>query len=160
VSGELEPEVEWQRVSPTYIVVDVVGYLISSAVMIAVSFVPWAIWRETWLLGIAALVIVACAITVALTPRRVRSIGFALREDDLVFRRGIAWQRVVAIPYGRMQLVDITRGPLARALGLAELKFVTAAASSAIVIPGLPFERAEELRDRLVALAESRRVGL
>ena len=59
-----------------------------------------------------------------------------------------------------MQLVDITRGPVARALGLADLKFVTAAASTGVAIPGLPEEEAEHLRDRLVALAETRRAGL
>ena len=52
-----------------------------------------------------------------LTPRRVRAIGYQLRDDDLLFRRGIMFQRFVAVPYGRMQLVDINRGPLARASG-------------------------------------------
>jgi membrane protein YdbS with pleckstrin-like domain len=99
-------------------------------------------------------------IVAALTPRRVRSIGYQLRADDLLFRRGLMWQRVVAVPYGRMQLVDINRGPIARLLALSELRFVTAAAASGVVIPGLPESIAEELRDKLVALAESRRAGL
>ena len=77
-----------------------------------------------------------------------------------MFRRGIMFQRFVAVPYGRMQLVDITRGPVSRALGLADLRFVTAAASTAVAIPGLPEADAEELRDQLVTLAESRRAGL
>ena len=55
-----------------------------------------------------------------------RAIGYRMREDDLLLRRGILFSRVVAVPYGRMQLVDITRGPVARAFGLAELKLVTA----------------------------------
>ena len=70
------------------------------------------------------------------------------------------FQRFVSVPYGRMQLVDITRGPIARWLGLADLKFVTAAAATGVVIPGLPEADADELRDQLVALAESRRAGL
>ncbi|MNY79987.1 Bacterial membrane flanked domain protein [compost metagenome] len=70
------------------------------------------------------------------------------------------FQRFVAVPYGRMQLVDITRGPLARMLGLADLKFVTAAATTGVTLPGLPLADAEGLRDRLVELAESRRAGL
>jgi hypothetical protein len=37
---------------------------------------------------------------------------------------------------------------------------VTAAASSGVTIPGLPLAVAEELRDQLVHLAESRRAGL
>ena len=59
-----------------------------------------------------------------------------------------------------MQLVDVNRGPLDRALGLAEVKLVTAASASNVSVPGLPMADAEELRDRLVELAESRRAGL
>ena len=67
---------------------------------------------------------------ILLQSRQARAIGYQLREDDLVFRRGILWQRMVAVPYGRMQLVDITHGPLDRGFGIAQLKFVTAAATT------------------------------
>jgi membrane protein YdbS with pleckstrin-like domain len=77
-----------------------------------------------------------------------------------VFRRGIIFQRQVAVPYGRLQLVDVSRGPLSRLLGLSELKLVTAAASSGVTIPGLPLESAEKLRDHLIEVAETRRAGL
>ena len=153
-------ETAWKRVSPKYIVVDLVSYVISGLIAIAVSFVPLVVfrWDFGWIFPVAVGVI---SITVAaLTPRRVRAIGYQLRDDDLLFKRGIMWQRLVAVPYGRMQLVDINRGPIARAVGLSELRFVTAAAASGVVIPGLPAADAEELRDRLVALAESRRAGL
>ena len=150
----------WQRVSPKYVIVDLIGYVISGLIATAVSFVPLLAfeWSFGW---IPPIVVGAVSILmVALTPRRVRAIGYALRDDDLVFRRGIMWTRVVAVPYGRMQLVDINRGPLARAVGLSELKLVTAAAATGVTIPGLPEVAAEELRDRLVTLAESRRAGL
>lgn len=153
-------ESAWQRVSPKYVIVDLLGYLISGAVMVGLSLIPLLAFQ--WELGwIPPTVIGAISLlTVALTPRRVRSIGYQLRADDLLFRRGLMWKRVVAVPYGRMQLVDINRGPIARLVGLSELKFVTAAAASGVVIPGLPETVAEELRDKLVALAESRRAGL
>lgn len=92
--------------------------------------------------------------------RRVKAIGYILREDDLLFRRGILFERVIAVPYGRLQLVDVTRGPLLRALGLATLKFVTASAATGVQLPGLRVEDAEALRDELVSLAETRRSGL
>ena len=153
-------ESAWLRVSPKYVVVDLVGYLISGLVMVSLSLIPLVAfqWEFGWLPP--AVVGAISLLTVALTPRRVRSIGYQLRADDLLFRRGLMWKRVVAVPYGRMQLVDINRGPIARLVGLSELKFVTAAASSGVVIPGLPESVAEELRDKLVALAESRRAGL
>lgn len=151
---------DWQRVSPKYIVVDIVGYVIFGAIMTVAGFIPYWVsgWAPSALLGVALAVLFL--ITIALTPRRVRAIGYALRDDDLLFRRGILFQRVVAVPYGRMQLVDISRGPIARAVGLAELKFVTAAASTGVLIPGLPLADAERLRDHLVAVAETRRAGL
>lgn len=161
-SARLDPVPgEWRRVSPKYIVVDLVGNLVTGIVMTFAATLPawlfsWGVWW--WL--VAAGVGVISIVLIALTPRRVRSIGYLLREDDLLFRRGIMFQRFVAVPYGRMQLVDITRGPLARALGLAELKLVTAAASTSVVVPGLAFDDAEALRDHLVALAETRRAGL
>jgi membrane protein YdbS with pleckstrin-like domain len=150
---------DWHGVSPKYLGVEIVSSLIGALVLCGIT-VPF-ILLDTWFgwpaLGVAAAVGV---LTLLFAPRRVRSIGYRLRDDDLVFRRGIMFHRVVAVPYGRMQLIDINRGPIARALGLAELKFVTAAASTGVAIPGLVATEADELRDRLVELAESRRVGL
>jgi uncharacterized protein len=154
------PNTEWRRVSPRYVVVDVVGTLVFAIVACAVTSIPALLTGNTFLWTIPASLAVIFVITLALTPRRVRSIGYQLRDDDLLFRRGLMFQRFVAVPYGRMQLVDINRGPLDRAVGLSELKLVTAAAATGVVIPGLVASDAEELRDRLVELAESRRAGL
>ena len=159
--GGLDPVPgEWRRVSPRYVWVDLVGNVISGLVVTAASTIPFWVTQLPWLLVIPAVVFVIAVIGAAITPRRVRAIGYRLRDDDLLVRRGILFQRFAAVPYGRMQLVDINRGPLARALGLAELKLVTAASASNVTVPGLPMADAEELRDRLVELAESRRAGL
>ena len=151
---------EWRRVSPKYIVVDLIGAAIFALIVVAAAIVWAVIFQQAWQWWVMAGLLVAIVVGAAFTPRRIRSIGYQLRQDDLLFRRGIMWTRIVAVPYGRMQLIDINRGPVARAFGLAELKFVTASAASAIVLPGLPEEEAEWLRDHLVAVAESRRTGL
>jgi membrane protein YdbS with pleckstrin-like domain len=154
------PVTEWRRVSPKYVWVDLIGGLIGTVVMLVAASVPAFLTGIVWLWALPASLAVILIIALALTPRRVRAIGFQLRDDDLVFRRGILFQRIVAVPYGRMQLVDVNRGPLDRSFGLSELKFVTAAATTGVTIPGLPELEAEELRDTLVTLAESRRAGL
>lgn len=151
---------EWRRVSPKYVVVDLVGNLIFAVIVVAAASVPAFVTHNIFWWVLPASLAIIFIVVLALTPRRVRAMGYQLREDDLVFRKGLMFQRFVAVPYGRMQLVDINRGPLDRAVGLSELKFVTAAASTGVTIPGLPEADAEELRDRLVALAESRRAGL
>lgn len=151
---------EWNRVSPKYVVVVVVSTLISGLVLSAAAVFLWLVagWSWAW---IALIVVVAVTlVSLFVANRRARSIGYRLRDDDLLFRRGIMFQRFVSVPYGRMQLIDITRGPVGRMLGLADLKFVTAAASTGVIVPGLPEAEAAGLRDRLVELAESRRAGL
>lgn len=161
MSNRLElPAVEWRRVSPKQVGVELVGTLVSALVFVAIGLFFLLVVETAFAWVIIGGAVVLHGIMAILAARRVRAIGYQLREDDLVFRRGIMWQRIVAVPYGRMQLVDITRGPVARALGLAELKLVTAAAVTSVTIPGLVSEDAEDLRDRLVELAESRRAGL
>jgi membrane protein YdbS with pleckstrin-like domain len=116
--------------------------------------------HQTWVWIPAGILLLICVWSMAITPRQARSYGYQLRRDDLVFRRGILWQRMVAVPYGRMQLVDITHGPLDRGFGIAQLKLVTAAAATGVTIPGLTQKAAESLRDTLVDVAETRRTGL
>ncbi|WP_144765004.1 PH domain-containing protein [Curtobacterium sp. 9128] len=158
--------VTWTRVSAKLVWTELVQTVLAGVVVTAgcvligvvtggFGQVAGIVWT---LVGIA--VGIATLITAVLTPRRVRAIGYALREDDFVLRRGLMWQRFTAVPYGRLQLVDVARGPLDRALGMSELKFVTAAASTNVRVPGIPAEDADDLRDRLVELAESRRAGL
>jgi uncharacterized protein len=154
------PTIDWRRVSPKYIVVDVIGNVVVTLGLVIAASIPAYVSRVTawWILP--AVVLVIMLLIIAFVPRRVRAIGYQLRDDDLLFRRGLLFQRFVSVPYGRMQLIDITRGPVSRALGLSDLHFVTAAASSSVVVPGLLVADAEELRDQLVALAETRRAGL
>lgn len=158
--GRLQLEIsEWMRVSPKYVVVQIVGTVIFFVVLLAV-FGVLAVTGQTWAWIPFGIAVVIAIIDLVITPRQAKAIGYQLRADDLVFRRGIMWQRIVAVPYGRMQLVDITRGPLARWLGLAEVKLVTAAAATGVSIPGIPNDEAEKLRDHLVEVAETRRAGI
>ncbi|WP_370449159.1 PH domain-containing protein [Cryobacterium sp. TMT1-66-1] len=157
---ELADVGEWKRVSPKYVLVEIVGTIVNAVVVCGGASLLWLLLDATWAMWVGIVVLVLSIINLIFEPRRVRSIGYLLRDDDLLFRRGILFQRFVAVPYGRMQLIDITRGPVARWLGLADLKFVTAAATAGVSIPGLAEADAESLRDRLVELAESRRAGL
>ncbi len=92
--------------------------------------------------------------------RRFDEWGYAEREDDLLIRRGVMFSRLSVIPYGRMQFIDVTAGPLERMLGLATVKMHTAAAASDARIPGLERVEAERLRDRLAELGEAQAAGL
>jgi membrane protein YdbS with pleckstrin-like domain len=150
----------WHQISRKYVWVQFISTGSFLAIVVAATLVLALGLHQTWAFIPGVIMTVILGWTLAILPRQARAIGYQLRDDDLVFRRGILWQRLVAVPYGRMQLVDITHGPLDRGFGIAQLKFVTAAASTGVTIPGLEQTTAETLRDHLVTVAESRRTGL
>ncbi|MGK5531640.1 PH domain-containing protein [Streptomyces sp. URMC 129] len=92
--------------------------------------------------------------------RNWRSWRYLERDDDLLISRGVLWRQLTVVPYGRMQLVEVTSGPLERRFGLARLQLHTAAAATDAAIPGLAPAEAERLRDRLTELGEARSAGL
>ncbi|MGW3916203.1 PH domain-containing protein [Streptomyces sp. NPDC005070] len=92
--------------------------------------------------------------------RNWRSWRYAERADDLLISRGVLWREETVVPYGRMQLVEVTSGPLERHFGLASVQLHTAAAATDACIPGLDPAEAERLRDRLTELGEARSAGL
>lgn len=92
--------------------------------------------------------------------RNWRSWRYAERADDLLISHGVLWRGTTVVPYGRMQLVEVTSGPVERRYGLARLQLHTAAATTDATVPGLSPETAERLRDRLTELGEARSAGL
>ena len=110
--------------------------------------------------GFAVAALVAGATLWRFVGRRFGSWGYAEREDDLLIRRGVMFARLSVVPYGRMQFIDVTAGPLERAFGLATVRLHTAAAATDARIPGLERDEAARLRDSLAALGEAQAAGL
>jgi len=76
-------------------------------------------------------------------PRR----GYVLRDKDIVFRKGVIWQSVTAVPFNRIQHVETSNTPLDRRFGLATLQLFTAGGSGGdLKIDGLGKDIAERLR--------------
>ncbi len=73
--------------------------------------------------------------------------GFVVRDKDIVYRSGVFWRKVTAIPFNRVQHVETSSSPLDRRFNLASLKVFTAGgAGGDLKIDGLGKERAEQLR--------------
>jgi hypothetical protein len=94
------------------------------------------------------------------TALSVAAWGWVERDQDLVVTRGRLWRRIDVVPYGRMQLVDVTAGPLQRAFGIATVRLHTASPSSRAHLPGLAPQDASRLREQLTERGESRAAGL
>ena len=154
------PGEPWVRVSPRLATVRriglVLGWLPMTAVAVAVLWV-----FQVWAGLLAAVVAVAIlGWSWLVVGRTVRSWGYAERADDLLVTRGVLRRQLVVVPYGRMQFVDVTAGPLDRRFGLATVQLHTAAAATDATIPGLVPTEAARLRDRLAARGEATAAGI
>jgi membrane protein YdbS with pleckstrin-like domain len=76
---------------------------------------------------------------------------YELTRSTLELRRGVVVRSHTAIPYFRVQHIDITRSPIERALGLSQLVVRTAAATTDARLPGIAVADAEQLRDVILA---------
>ncbi|MGW1025154.1 PH domain-containing protein [Streptomyces sp. NPDC002577] len=128
-------------------------------ITVAAGLVPGLLAGPGW----AAFALLPFALLVwawSMLGRNWRSWRYAERADDLLISRGVMWREETIVPYGRMQLVEVTSGPVERRFGLASVQLHTAAAASDARIPGLLPTEAERLRDRLTELGEARSAGL
>lgn len=161
VDGPFDPEgVSFKRVSPrlTWVRLAGTGLLALAGVVVAVVLFVLTDSALTLLVAVPALVLAVVAVLVV--PRQVRAIGYAEREEDLIVRRGVLFRSLTVVPYGRMQYVDVTAGPVDRALGLATVRLHTASAATDATVPGLTTDAAALLRDRLTAAGQARLAGL
>lgn len=160
VAFDIEDD-SWHPLSPKLITVRRLLLGILVAILVIVALILWAAAAPPVLaLLVAAAALLMLVIGMPWIGRRVRSWGYAEREDDLVVGSGIWLRRLVIVPYGRLQLVDVKAGPLDRAFGLTSVQLHTAAATSDAQIPGLSPQVAAALRDRLAAKGEQRSAGL
>ena len=149
----LRPSPRLWRARQAQLAAVAVPVVIAGTVVGALSSLPAAV--AALLAGLTAAVTAG-----AVLRRRVLSWGYAERDDDLLVVRGVLVRRLSVVPYGRMQFLDVTAGPVERAFGLATVQLHTAAAASDARIPGLAAAEAARLRDRLAALGEARSAGL
>ena len=156
------PASEWQRVSPRLAVLrrgllaawtvvgllvlvlvwqllDLDGRLVGAAAFALLALVGWS-W---WLVG-----------------RAVARWGYVETDEELAITRGSLYRRLVVVPYGRMQYVDVNAGPLDQLLGLASVQLHTASPGTTALIPGLLPAEAARLRDRLTQMGEAQAAGL
>lgn len=152
----------WQHVSPRLATARRILILTAAAVGAIAAAVLWIVlpeWR--WIAMIVAALSLAGAVWGWVWAGRNRlSWGYSENADDLLVTRGVMFKRLVVIPYGRMQYVDVQAGPLSRAFGIATVTLHTASTETAADIPGLPAEEAIRLRNRLTELGESHGAGL
>lgn len=108
-------------------------------------FVYWQIY-VVYSLPIAGIIILA--------PIIARCKGYAIREKDIHFKKGVIFHKTISLPYNRIQHVEMESTPMERLYGLTTLKFFTAGGGSAdMKIPALTYEASTKLRAYIIKKA-------
>jgi len=160
IQGLVRPPESWQRPSPRLGRMRHAQVAALTGLVILFAGLPALLAEAS-----TGLIVVSAALGLGLAAdwfaqRRVRAWAYCERADDLLVRRGVLFSRLSVVPYGRMQFIDVTAGPVERSFGLATVRMHTAAAASDARIPGLSRDDAARLRDQLAALGEARAAGL
>lgn len=156
------PAGAWQRVSPQLATVRRI-LIAATAMVVAVAGAALLLLLNVpaaYVVGLVIAITAAAAWGWAWAGSNQRSWGYVENDDSLVVTSGVMFKRLVAVPYGRMQFVDVSAGPIDRAFGVATVTLHTASTETAADIPGLRAAEATRLRNRLTELGESHGAGV
>ena len=103
-------------------------------------------------LAIAAAAVLGLLFVFYAPGRRYRSWAFLETEDELHIQQGIWFRSRTIVPFGRVQHIDVSQGPIERRYGVGTLTLHTAGTrGSSVILPGLDHDQAERMRDGIRA---------
>lgn len=144
-------EVEYTRISNKY--------LIKSNLQTAIFFMIVLIaWIVLWYYGAGVQNLQIAAVFILLffgfrfwnNFKMQKNYGYALREKDILYRRGFLVNAVTVLPFNRIQHVSVSRDFIDKMLNISSLQIFTAGGSGSDVnIPGLNPGLASTLKEAL-----------
>ncbi|MBI6117491.1 PH domain-containing protein [Salegentibacter maritimus] len=143
--------VVYSSVSSTYLIKMNIQTGIFMLVLFTILGVLWFFQLNQWQTGILLAVVIAAFIFRFWNNYKLlQSLGYAVREKDIVYKRGFIFNKTTIVPFNRVQHVSISRGVWDKILGISNLNIFTAGGSgSDITIPGLDPKMALQLKEAL-----------
>lgn len=148
-------EVQFSKLQSSYWNVLVIHKILiflfwGTALMVAFYFI-----KELHSYKVAVLLVFMALVLLSFVFSRIgfKKKGFAFRNHDVLFQRGVIATTTTIIPYNRVQHVALEEGPIARYFGLATIKIYTAGTgiSGDITIPGIEKGQADKIKQLLMA---------
>ena len=122
-----------------------VGMLALLALFTLMPLLPGG--QKLWLVAVFSGIAALAFATRRLIRMRFEREGFALRAYDIIHQRGYWWMTNTAVPFARVQHVEIEQGPVAKRFGLCTLRIYTAGGGSGdLSIAGIALEDAHRIK--------------
>jgi hypothetical protein len=145
-------EIPLQRIEPDYKKVLwfnwTIAYLFITGLTILIFITNEKI-QKAWIITLAVFVFMSSiALVIASIEIGFKNRSWALRDKDIIFKKGWLFQRTHIVPFAKVQHCILKTGPVGRRYNLASLRFMTAASHQRdISINGLSLEDAEKIKE-------------
>lgn len=141
------------RVEPAYRNVVRIQYALTAIPLAIAAIILDALILEyapvRWLPTVIAVVLGALAVVI-IPARKYRRVGYTVSEHTIRIVRGYLFHIDTIVPFVRVQHIDVARGPIERAFGIASLVVHTAGTHNSVVtLPGLAPATAAAIRDTI-----------
>ena len=143
-------EVHFEHISPKYKTVVLIQYLILIAVFLSVLFGVFWIKDDAWNMTYLYILLGGLGFFILLMVISVWSLrywGYALREQDMLYRSGIFTKSVKIIPFKQIQHVDIKEGAVSRLFKLSSIELHTAGVGEGLKVPGIEASQVAYIQD-------------
>lgn len=144
-------EVAFQSISKSYLIKS----NLQNLVFLCVAMIGWAVLiyfdiNQIQLIILLIGIVLYFGFKFWNISRLQKNYGFALREKDILYRRGYLVNKTTVVPFNRIQHASISRDVLDKMLKISTLNIFTAGGSgSDIRIPGLAPDLALRLKEAL-----------
>ncbi|MEI3607004.1 PH domain-containing protein [Pseudogracilibacillus sp. SE30717A] len=127
--------------------------IILSILFFAYYYFNWYSWISVILFIIIGYIILSTIYKLTIYPVYLqRTWRYEIDKDHIQIKHGYFHKYHAIVPMSRVEYVNTNQGPLLRKFGLSSITIGTIASSHDI--PALPVEKAKELRNRIVYLAQ------
>jgi len=138
----------------------VIGWRVSTAIglIIPLGGALFAVWNfiPRYAVPAAVVAVLFWVGWVAWHPgARLQRWRWRMTELAIELSHGVIVHRHEAVPYFRIQQIDIQAGPIDRLLGITSLSVTSASAGGSATLPGIPTELAPEVREELLRRSEA-----
>lgn len=144
-------EVSYHPLEPRFVYVLVIQTLMAWTVVLGLTWFVYLMMEAPERMGLfyilSAVIILLATVNLSWLKRACRQRGFAVRQRDITYKKGIIISRVISVPYNKIQQVTVSQNIVFRLVGLYTLKLHSAAQiSDGVNVFGLTKEQAEGIK--------------
>ena len=132
-----------------------ITFAVGAAAVVIAALVAGDVAGGAITIGLAVVSLIGVIAAWWYPSHKYRHWRYRISAEALELRQGVWFRSTAAVPFHRIQQIDVEQGPLQRRHGVVTLRLRTAAALGTGTLPHLAAAEADVLRERLLVAARA-----